>query len=187
MALSNFDTLAIDQDEVSVLGVFEYQGITAKIYKNWLYIGNEAGYWPDSGYTKPFIMTIYEGLVTYGSVQIWAVRGPQDGIYCTVWSSNHKGTPKTMIGCGVYGYSDNGLWEGVRKDSLTWFQNKIQENLSTYHTLPFKEGFIPDFTKAHRFNQGDAYFAKAFGVSPPTTQPEASKEPSINTLIGWIK
>ncbi len=106
MALSNWDTLAIDHEGKSTNGVFiSPLGVQVEIYKNWLYVRDEKAWQEGGSYIEPTIMHINEGNLHYKDVDILAKRGPQKGIYVLVYSGwEHSNTFVAMAGSGVSGY-----------------------------------------------------------------------------------
>ncbi len=141
MALSNWDTLALDESGRPTNGVFTSPlGIVVEIYKNWLYVRDSKGWESGGGYVEPTIMEIQHGSLSYKDVQISAIRGPKNGVYCVVQSAVYP-TPiagvcptcqakkggwhgvkcpsfvrvkhLVMVGIGCYGYSESGDWLGV--------------------------------------------------------------------------
>tara|TARA_Y100000310_G_scaffold56232_1_gene51652 strand:+ start:51558 stop:52133 length:576 start_codon:yes stop_codon:yes gene_type:complete len=147
MALSNWDTFAKDFDNNSVPGVFETEQVKVEIYKNWLHI--------TAGEMKA---TIHEGNITIGDVEIFAVRGPQNGVYVYCRTGyEHNDTIKGMVGCGVYGYEDE-EFIGVTKECLEFLRQQIEE-WDKKHAIYFPY-CIMSFDDGKRYNQGDAYFAE---------------------------
>lgn len=87
MALSNWDTLAVDEAGEPTNGVFASPlGVTVEIYKNWLYVRDPRG-WQEGAFTEPTVMQVDSGHLIYKDVQITATRGPKSGIYCVVESA----------------------------------------------------------------------------------------------------
>lgn len=145
MALSNWDTLAVDENGNSTNGVFiSPLGVSVEFYKNWLYIRDAKG-WQDGGrFVEPTVMQVEHGTLSYKDIGIIAIRGPQNGVYAVVQTtiyapsltedctkckskakdfSHERECPNfvdtkhlVMIGCGVYGYSGE-EWVGVTDDS----------------------------------------------------------------------
>lgn len=117
MALSNWDTLAVNEKGESIGGSFKSPGgVTVEFYKNWLYVRDPKAWDKSSGYTKPTIMQVNSGDFSYKDIHIMAVRGPKGGIYAAVWTSKYqeqskeKGAPYIppivtgMVGIGCYGF-----------------------------------------------------------------------------------
>jgi hypothetical protein len=145
MALSNWDTLAVDENGESTNGVFISKlGVSVEFYKNWLYVRDEKA-WQDGGrFVSPTVMQIEEGTLSYKDVNIVARRGPQNGVYAVIQTTIYPPTITedcskckvkakayrheascpdfvdtkyvVMVGCGVYGYSGE-EWVGVTDDS----------------------------------------------------------------------
>lgn len=196
MALSNWDTLAINQDNDSVSGYMKTEdGVTAEIRKNHLIVefGEER-------------IVIENGNLSYHDLSISAVRGPQGGIYIACWERwEYK---KFIVGCGVYGFDDSD-WVGVKQESLDflhkfitdqhpiWTQEEIDEMVASVpeeHREQMLEGMTGDknvsYTlskeiaaidvyKGSRFNQGDAYFAQRAGADIPATKVGEAEEPIL--------
>lgn len=98
MALSNWDTLAVDEKGVSTNGVFiSPSGVQVEFYKNWLYVREAVEKTPE--------LKVNAGDLSYKDVLIKAWRGPSSGVYAAVWSGfGEKLTG--MLGCGIYGFED---------------------------------------------------------------------------------
>lgn len=199
MALSNWDTMAFDHEGKSSNGVFTSpSGVSVGFYKNWLYVRDPKGWTPGS-YTEPTVMQIESGVVQYKDVHISAFRGPQSGVYATVFSYAEDYKSVTgMIGCGVYGYDGGGEegWVGVEEESIRWFQQEMiageMEPLSEdFKYWIFKhENDIPDVLrwallvgKPLRFNQGDAYFAHHLGGETSATAPGEAEAPILSQML----
>lgn len=145
MALSNWDTLAVNQDGDPVAGTLvSPMGVEVAIYKNWLYV-RDAKAWREGGaYVADTVMEIREGVIRYLDVDIHAARGPQEGVYAVVearpprvplveaceacgakaGSRHHVWgcavEPRiVMIGCGVYGFAERGD-DGEGGGDATW-------------------------------------------------------------------
>jgi hypothetical protein len=129
MALSNWDTAAIDLDGNPVTGVVRSPlGVVVRIYKNWLYVEDAEAY-KGGGFTSPVVAHINEGSLVYRDVFIEAVRGPQSGVYVVAWSyrdpNDYKAGMVGMVGCGVHGYDDR-TFVGVKPESLQWLQDRLR-------------------------------------------------------------
>lgn len=130
MALSNWDTAALDEQSRPTNGVFVSPvGISVRIYKSWLYIDDPAGWRPKGSFTEPTVAQINDGSLWYKDVKIRAWRGPSDGIYVVVWSGYDKNI-RCMVGCGVYGFLDNGEWTGVTDEHIEFLKKKIPPPLN---------------------------------------------------------
>lgn len=186
MALSNWDTLAFDKNGKPTNGIFQCKGITAEIYKNWLYIHDPHAWEKDGRFCEDTIMQIYHGEVDYKTIQIIAKRGRQASILCVVYSWDYN-KPKAkqyefMIGCGVYGYR-GGKWVGVEEKTfaqlLAFAKQVISEKTPAKDVVKFPE-------KPLRFNQGDAYFAKAFSQKIPASEVEKAEKPVMEQAIAKV-
>lgn len=226
MALSNWDTLAIDETGASISGSFVSPlGVRVEFYKNWLYVYDEKAYQEGGTFTNSCVMEVQSGDITYKDVVISAVRGPQGGIYAQVSTQWYKDDRKIMVGCGVYGYeyppapcghdanilgsrSSTGKdgkwitrcveceqiipdckWVGVLPESLEFLRNMVLEFVPDYLSKEQQDNHINTklanaLSTALRFNQGDAFFATAYGEDIPATAPGEVNRPMIETLIG---
>lgn len=184
MALSNWDTLAIDHNSDPMNGVIRSElGVEVEIYKNWLYIRDKVAWQEGGGYIEPTVMEIQSGNLIYKDVNVYAERGPQNGIYCIVctpvWINEEKGKkPNAMIGIGCSGY-DGDEWVGVRSESVDFLAGMIKLNIDD---LPWSYEKILgnlNFKGALRFNQGDEYFANKLNSGVPTSKIGEAEEPII--------
>lgn len=210
MALSNWDTLAVDLNGEAQAGCFVSPGgVKVDIYKNWIYI-HDAKAWRDKGaFVSDTIMEIVEGHVRYHDVHIRAIRGPQEGVYVACWHEDHqdKQTVITgMIGCGVSGYSGEN-WVGVTPESVTFLQQWISKKdrmFSDEQIAEILDGFVGDakaearklceehsfefpveiarvqLSQGVRYNQGDGYFAAHIGTPLNATKPGESVKPILS-------
>ena len=130
MALSNWDTLAVNEKGESTNGVFvSPQGVSVEIYKNQL--------WVNLGDRKDQI-TFDQGDMAIRDTSISVKRGPQEGVFCITYAPQYKPT-QAMVGCGVYGYTvqdkPSEEWEaefvGVTEESVKFLQDMILEKLFT--------------------------------------------------------
>jgi hypothetical protein len=157
VALSNWDTMSMDQDGEPTDGSFTSPlGVEVEIYKNWLYI-RDGKAWQDGGsYIEPTVMQVEHGVLTYKDVHIVALRGPQNGVFAACWTPPYMNRNKDdekdagklvgMIGCGVYGFRQreeherdksldeiDDLWVGVKPESAAWWQDRLREEKPETH------------------------------------------------------
>jgi len=205
MALSNWDTLVIDETGKAINGVFKSPlGIEVEFYKNWLYIHDKKAWEEGGAFVEDTVMEVQSGCFRYKDTNVLAFRGPQNGVFAIVWNTTYeKGKDaKTtgMVGCGVYGYDDSGEFIGVIPETKRWFVACLKETevvkiegageggkTMEYESsvLDFPEEFKKlDWEQALRFNQGDAYFAARLGHEIPATE-VGKPEPTI--MSGIIK
>ena len=109
MALSNWDTLAFDVDGQPCNGVLVgFDGASAEIYKNWLYVRDPKMWTRGRGFVSPTIAQIESGEVTVSEFQIHAERhSGQDAMFVLV--ECHRYEPREvrwMAGIGCSGYSN---------------------------------------------------------------------------------
>lgn len=190
MALSNWDTLAIDHTSSPVEGSFAASSgeLSVDIYKNWIYIRSEEMWHEGSGFSCPTVMEIQEGVFRFGRVNALVVRGPSEGVYLCAWETTYvKDMPpmtRLMAGMGIYGYR-GGEWVGVTEEHVTFLKQLIESKVAE-HELP--QDFLSlDWTAARRFNQGDAFFAGEFGVETPDAVAGDPGTPLFNDALEGLK
>lgn len=193
MALSNWDTFALNLDGPCDGTITSALGISVEVYKNWLYVrdsqsAREGGHFDASTST---VMQIESGYVVYHDVDINAMRGPQDGVFVFV-----KTGKQMMAGCGVYGWDagdrlaepitdSEGFrryvpppWLGVTQESRDFLRRHVSDFVSNEHPLMstqlWEEGL--------RFNQGDAYLSRHLDLGVPAT-PIGDQESPVATRI----
>jgi hypothetical protein len=203
MALSNWDSLSVDQAGNPTSGVFTSPlGVSVEVYKNWLYVRDEKA-WVAGAFSRPTVMEVQAGNIRYKDVHIHAVRGPRSGVYAAVHVSVYEketdGCDKCkaargkyhasdcvdrvpthvlgMVGCGVYGY-DGEEFVGVTEDCVEFLRDWLT-NDDVDHPPEFRR---INFGGATRHNQGDAFFASHFGEPVPATAPGAA-EPTIMSQL----
>jgi len=180
VALSNWDTWAMDSDGKSTNGVFADGDVSIIIYKNWLYVEDKSAWEEGKRYVEPVVMEINSGELTYKGIEIRAIRGPKQGIYCLV--NNREGF---MLGIGCYGYVGEDFI-GVTEAEIEHLKRWVLAEDIFYGDLEEKLKGI-DFMSGGRFNQGDAYFADKLGEGIPNTAPGNSKEPIVTMMLNGIK
>lgn len=130
IALSNWDTFALNQDSEPIRGYTEnIDGVGIEIYKNWIYIHDRLAKYgvnqvqPQAfdaeyanghyGYTGDVVAEFQHGELIYGKWHIYAERGPKNGVYVVAeshkYTEDKNGKPQqvdieVMVGCGVYGF-----------------------------------------------------------------------------------
>lgn len=108
MALSDWDTLAVDHNSAALAGYSKnHKGVGVEIYKNFLYIHDKEarqGFAPLAvagpideehtdlatkhyGFTSDVVMQVDHGILRYGGWSIYAERGPKNGVYVVAYSS----------------------------------------------------------------------------------------------------
>lgn len=183
MALSNWDTIMIDQNGDPLPGIFVFPSskIEVEIYKNHLHIHDKKAYIKsEAAYTEPIVMTVDNGSIDYKDIHIVAFRGPQNGVFAIGWHDiydkeyeNH--IVEGFIGAGVYGFAGH-RYVGVTKSSLKWFHNLINRERIDIDTLcsteyigkkristrqkvaiKYQEFMIPDVFKSMPLIKGERY------------------------------
>jgi len=190
MALSNWDTIAWNEKKEPTHGVFvSPQGVVVSVRKNWIQVFEKAegdGVFP--------LLTVNSGSLRYKDVEIYAFRGPQQGVYLIVWSGfGSAEKPFTaMFAAGVYGYGQRERlkgndtakevpFEGVREDSLFSFRMRIHDAARADEIPKTFEDIFPD--RPLRFNQGDAFFAHHIGEQTPATKPGEAQPTTLSQVV----
>lgn len=128
MALSNWDTFAIDHEGKNSGGSFtSAQGVTVETYKNWLYISDPQAWRKGGGYTEPIVMQVSEGIFIYQDVRVVAIRGPKNGIYFCAYTEKYENssyTIKGIVGIGCSGYVGS-RWVGTGKRDLAFLKRQL--------------------------------------------------------------
>jgi hypothetical protein len=177
MALSNYDTLAVNEKGESINGVLVTPlGVRVEIYKNWLYVYDSAAWRKGGAFVKPCIAEIQHGELRYLDLSVCAVRGPQDGVYVVAWYDEQE--IHGIAGCGVVAYVGNAL-VGVLRDSIGWFQAKLRK-----FDVPTMFQNL-DFADAKRCNQGDRFLARGLGL-PSADTPVGAQAP-VTILSKLVK
>lgn len=138
MALSNWDTLAVDLKGEAQAGFFVSPcGVRVEIYKNWVYIHDPKAWRKGGQFCEDVVIELQHGDLHYMDVEIRAVRGPQNGIYVACWHIDWHVEDKKpaeytgMVGCGVYGFEGED-WVGVTPDSVEFLQKWIGKKERTW-------------------------------------------------------
>lgn len=210
MALSNYDSFALDEQGRSTCGsITSALDIEVELYKTWLYIHDPKAWQEGSSFTKSIVMRIQEGELTYKDTRIKARRGPKQGVYFVVETGNETNR-KIMIGIGCYGYVGD-RFVGVDQAEIaflrTWL-NEWEDDRPMMHEMGleltleeeaqrtakdadwFKHYTFPtwirqiDLDRGKRFNQGDAYFADRLGTDTPATEPGKALPTMMSRLVG---
>lgn len=179
MALSNWDTLAIDlATGESIQGGFVTPGgVYVAIYKHWVFIHDKTAWREGGRFVATTIMRIQKGSLHYHDVHIEAIRGPQDGVYMACWHRKwpNEGDPiyTGMVGCGLYAF-DGEVPVGVRPESLEYLKAWVasEEELEEIREQ-VKWG------SELRFNQGDDFFAGKLQIPTEGTKPGESHVPLL--------
>lgn len=105
MALSNWETLAVNAKGEPINGVFVSKlGVSVEFYKNWLYVRDPKGWLEGGHFIEPTVMKVESCELAYKDVRIIAKRGPQDGIYAVIYSQRFERVPEG--GCTACGKQD---------------------------------------------------------------------------------
>lgn len=134
MALSNWDTLTIDENGNATNGSFlSPLGVKVSFYKNNIHIEDPVAWQEGGSFVKDIVMEVQEGEFRYKDVNINTVRGPQSGIYAVAYTNSYEEKFRCMVGCAVYGYADDGEKDedglppfvGVKPSSRDFLQSWI--------------------------------------------------------------
>lgn len=185
MALSNWDTLAVDENGEPTNGVINSKGgVSVAIYKNWLYVRDKKAWRKGGDYINDTMMEVTEGELKYFDVKIMAKRGPKNGVYVIVETPTFGEDRQIMVGIGCYGYSDDevGTWCGIQQAEIDFLKAMLTEK-DEYGFVHDEKITNIDLTKALRFNQGDAFFADNLTLEIPATSPGEATEPMLMTML----
>lgn len=183
MALSNYATIAWDENGEPCSGKIEAEGTVIDIYKDWLYVHDEKAWRENSGFGRYTIMEISEGQLRYNGFKIITKRGSNEELFVVVEYNNSYSSSlgkeeeeerKQLFGIACYAYDGDdyvGVSEKTKKEFFDWIKDTKEDWL--YHIDVCLEK-IKDF---NTINQGDAYLAKEMGIETPinTHEPILSK------------
>lgn len=181
MALSNWDTLAVDHTgaPLAEASFRAADGTSVRFYKNWLYVGSEALWRPGCGFDCPTIERIDEGVRSIGALTIRAARGPRDGVYALVHERRAGGVIRAMAGCACDGYQGE-AWVGIGAAEV-----EALARLLAAQPEPSLRRI--DLSRARRTNQGDALIAGRFGVPTPDSAAGQAEEPLLSDLLRGLR
>lgn len=140
MAISDYDTLALDYKGKPTNGVFKSResGASVEIYKNWLYVRDPKSWVENAYFTNPTMMQVHSGALTYKDISIIASRGKENEIRCIVTTSKYnekrKPTINRMIGIGVYG------WKSRIKEYLEEHEGLKNVNEKEWENIGISKG-----------------------------------------------
>lgn len=139
MALSNWDTFALNEKGEPISGLFVSPlGVEVEIYKNWVYIRDEKAWTEDCGFTNNTVMHIDSGDFRYKDVCVLAIRGPQHGVCVAAYHNNWNDKILTgMVGIGCYGFNETDEWVGVTEDSVKFLREEfLRKTYREQYDLP---------------------------------------------------
>ena len=97
MSSGNWDLWVLNEKGEPTDGSFTSPlGVKVEFYKNWLYVGDERAWREGGRFMEPVVLNVHSGQLVYQDVDIWAVRGPQEGVYAAVWTADGRG----IVGMG---------------------------------------------------------------------------------------
>lgn len=165
MALSDWDSIAFDDEARCCIALFEADGETLEIRKNRLWFtaaGSETETVPEET----------EGHVQLGSMQVDTRYGRQDARYVYATSGG-----KRFAALGCYSHD----FDGVRPATLTAFIEWLR-GLSADEDYQRWVDRIEE-AKHLRVNQGDAYIARHLGRPVPATPLGEAEKPLLLRMI----
>lgn len=129
MALGNWATLALKLDGTPINTVdtgwlTSPAGVLLDIRKNWLNAHDGRAWREGAQFVSPVVLYLEQGRLSYLDWTINAIRGPQQGIYVVAYWTNPDRTINGFVGCGVYGYGEEG-WLGVTPASVEFLRNWV--------------------------------------------------------------
>jgi hypothetical protein len=191
MALSNWDTMAFDENGEPTNGVIEgfAEGSACEIYKNWLYVRDTKMWTKDRHYIEPTIAKIEEGKVEVSDFNIEASRGPQNSIFVLVTSIRYKkqkeGQPyqppeiRRLGGIGCYGYG-NPPYNDVRKQhnlGEEWIGWCVGYGSDGTHSFTYFNNNTKELKEVPIEDWDESYESQWVGVLPDT----------LKEFVLWLK
>ena len=176
MALSNWDACGWDGDGNPLIPVaMEFpDGVKVEIYKNWVYIYDQKAWTRKTPYAKPIVMEFWHGDLHYKRLHLIGKRGRQRSIYLYAeYNDYKKGIKLKMFGIGAYGFRGDeyvGIEVKTVEDFIEWLKEQDIDYVEPKKIL--------------RYNQGDYYFHTALGLNIQVTEPEKTKTPYLNIMLG---
>lgn len=139
MAAGNWATIMLRADGTPIKDYFEAKSrVTLEVYKNWLDV-RDLGAWESSDpFDRHIVLRINAGDFQYRHLQVRAVRGPQEGIYCVCWDED---SGVGFVGCGVYGFTDPS-----DQRAATWigFNDSCREFMRNWLAALENDDDVPD-------------------------------------------
>jgi len=187
MALSNWASMSVTNEGTGNGSLTSYGGITAEIYKNWIYIRAPELWKPHGRFTEPVIAQIDQAYMTIHDLKILANReNLQNAVFVYAESSYYKEkAAKWMVGIGCSGF-DGDRWVGVTPDLIEKFEVWLKDVLPERSYLNGVSLGDLDKIKGQfkYFNQGDAFFADhGLLVDTPVLEPGQVEEPVMSKII----
>lgn len=194
MSLSDYDTMAFDENARPTNGTIEgfVPGTSCEIYKNWLYVHDEAAWADGRDYVKPTVAEVTSGVVSLAGFEIEAARGPQSAIFVKVTTKRYKeqkeGEPyqpldvRRMAGLGCCGYRDalDLVREEEKLDPAEWLDFSTGGSFPSEGEPSLVFAFARvggDETRDFERPANGAYETQWVGVLPST----------LAAFIAWLK
>ncbi len=187
MALSNWTTVAWNENGDPCEGKIEANEVIVEIYKNWLYVRDEKAWRESSGYMRPVVMKVLCGQLEYCGLKIIASRGRNDELFVVIEYDNNDYTERRqLIGIACYGYDDEeyvGVTEGTKKEFLDWIEKSRDDWPPGVYIHSDTIDKIKGNDQHKEFNQGDAFLVKELGLGDV---PVNTDEPLLNKALKTI-
>lgn len=185
MALSNWDALAVDHagDPLDEPSFTTASGACFLIYKNWVYVRSELMWSEAARFSYPTIAQVHEGELVIGGARLSAFRGPRDGVYVIVTETaigpDGGSRHRAMVGIGCEGFEGE-AWVGITEREVEHLRGLLARH---------GEGWLcsVDLSRAARHNQGDAFFARHYGIPTPDSAPGESDGPLLNDAVRGLR
>lgn len=99
----DYERLALDHHGEPIDAFTTPGGVSAEIYKTWVYIRDPKA-WRPGRFVAPTIAEFWHGSACYQDLYVFASRMPsKNGIFCAAWSGHGKSLTG-MVGIGVYAW-----------------------------------------------------------------------------------
>ena len=179
MALSNWDTFAASTEPGREGGVFPLgRGLSAEVYKNWLYIRQDG--------REGVLGSVNEaGDMHLGDASLVVRRTDEDSTVLVVARRGYGETEAGFAAIGCYGFEGED-WIGVRPHQVEALTALVRSA-----EVPFSpacmDALLAAIGKGGRFNQGDAFFARelaGLGGSDVATPVGEAEEPVALRMLG---
>jgi hypothetical protein len=186
MALSNWDTFALNEKGEPCSGVFKSpEGVVLEIYKNWLYLKDEKVWNKSCDRPSPCIMQMYNSRLGFKDISVVS-EFVGHSIYVAVWSGyeyENDNTITGMVGIGTRGFSSDKGYVGVAEKQILRLRKFLNAKTTVYaFQIPEALKNI-DLNKGKRFNQGDMFFHKNLETDLQCSKPGSAEEPMILKMI----
>lgn len=178
MALSNWDTFAVSTEPCREGGVFPLgRGLSAEVYKNWVYLRREG--------QEDVLGSVNEaGNLHLGDASL-VVRRADEGTTALIVARRGYGEDEAgFAAIGCYGFEGED-WVGVQPHQIQALTALIRSAEVSFSPACMA-ALLAAIGTGSRFNQGDAFFARALGgdAADVATPPGEADKPAALKMLG---